>query len=95
MKLCLICYRKEKGTHQPDRDCEFICANCVQKLRRASQEQIKAIYQKAVDQGLERKAQVLKTLILEEEDEYDPKAGETLPNMVRERSMRPTQPARN
>jgi len=95
MKTCLICYRKENGTQQPDPDCDFICSNCVQKLCRASQEQIKAIYEKAVDQGLERKAEIFKTLILEEEGEYNPKAGETRPNMVRERSMRSTRPARN
>ena len=71
MKSCLICYRKEKGTQQPDPDCDFICSNCVQKLCRASQEQIKAIYQKAVDQGSERKAEVLKTFIWQGEDESD------------------------
>jgi len=69
MKTCLICYRKENGTQQPHPDCDFICSNCVQKLCRASQEQIKAIYQKAVDQGLERKAEIFKTFIVEDTTE--------------------------
>jgi hypothetical protein len=94
MKICLICSRKEPGKTQPYPDVEFICSDCVQKLCRASQEQIRAVYQKAVDRGLDRKAEIFKTFMSDDE-EYDPKAGETRPNMVRKRSMRSTRPTRN
>ena len=69
MKLCLICHRKEKGKTQPHLDCDFICSTCMQKLCMAKPIEILAMYQNARDLGLDEKAQILKTMIVEEEDD--------------------------
>ena len=68
---CFFCYRQEPGPCKPVPGCDFICSGCVQKNCRASQDQIKSIYQKAVDGGQERKAEILESFMLEGEEENE------------------------
>jgi len=96
MKTCLIYYRKEPGKGQPAPDVEFICSDCTQKLCNATQEQIKDLYQKAVDKGLEAKAGIFKTFISEEEeDEQRNPKRDTSKHTYRKRPLRVTRNEQN
>ena len=63
MKSCVICLGNEPGPRKPDPDVEYICSACVQILAHATQEEIVDLYLKAVEQGMDRKAEVLKSFI--------------------------------
>jgi len=72
---CLFCNIPEPN-YKPATDVNYICGGCVILLADASQDDLKKAYQKALDEGYQRKVSALESFIVEEKDEQiRPKAG--------------------
>ena len=63
MEVCLFCNEPEKS-YKPEVD--FICGGCVISLADAEQEDLKQAFQKALDEGYQRKVSALESFIIPE-----------------------------
>lgn len=65
MEVCLFCNKQEKN-YKPGKDIEFICGDCVILLADAEQVDLMRAYQKALDEGYQRKVSALESFIISE-----------------------------
>ena len=62
---CLFCNLPEPN-YKPDPQVDFICGSCVILLADAEQEDLKKAYQKALNEGYQRKVSALESFIIQE-----------------------------
>ena len=65
MEVCLFCNEPEKN-YKPGPDVDFICGSCVVLLADADQADLKTAYQKALNEGYQRKVSALESFIIPE-----------------------------
>ena len=64
-----------------------ICSDCVQRLLKLDEEQIKSLHTTYIEKGYTEKANLIEKL-LTKGDEYVPETRKTRSNLVREASLR-------
>jgi len=84
---CVFCRGSEAGPVEAT-----VCGTCVQKLLTASQAELKAAYDLAIEKGLTDKVEALESFIKEEG--YVPKARKIRPGLERARPVRTSRSAR-
>ena len=70
MPDCLFC-RNPDDKYRPVKDVDYVCANCVQLLCGADQDDLKKAHAKAIERGFLDKANALESFIIPEGKEYE------------------------
>ena len=68
---CLFCDQDERS-YTPSRDIEYICSICVLILLSLDQEQLKALYTKAVSKGYEKRKKAIESFFENKGDKNEP-----------------------
>jgi hypothetical protein len=92
---CILCHQDEKQS-KPDGSIRTfqnakICSSCVQGLLTLNVDQIKELHKKALAKGFDEKAEILASLM--EEEEHVPQTGNVRSSVARRRTVRKTRTA--